>query len=180
MMLKKYAWGCAFVLFACDTSIKTTEKTGGEDSTQHKKILLKYSPKLQVIFETDEWVLRKLNFDDDIRKIQKPAEAKVLPAEATKTGYSINLNIYEIADLVFLYDKNQKIKGFHIETYLSSQEATDSLGKDFAAYFAEKYQTKFQNSSRKHELLNDSLHIIIEDVSTQKSPGLQVSINRIR
>jgi hypothetical protein len=180
MLLKKYACGCVFVLFACNTSIKTTEKTGGEDSTQHKKILLKYSPKLQIIFETDEGVLRKLNFNDDIKRIQKPAEAKILPTEDSKKGYSINLNMYEIADLVFLHDKNQKIKGFHIETYLNSQNATDSLKKEFVAYFSEKYHTKSQNTSRKHELLNDSLQIIIEDVSTTKSPGLQVSIHKIK
>jgi hypothetical protein len=180
MMLKKYAWGCVFVLFGCDTSIKTTEKTGGENSTRHKKILLKYSPKLQVIFETDEGVLRKLNFNGDVRNIQKPAEAKILPDEDTKTGYSINLNMYEIADLVFLYDENQKIKGFHIETYLNSQNSADSLKKEFLAYFSEKYRTKSLNTSRKHELLNDSLQIIVEDVSTTKSPGLQVSINKIK
>ena len=172
-----------FLAVACSTEPANTRKlTADSLPVAEPSQITRYSPKMQLIFRSDNGVVQGIRLGDTFDKARKTLEETdaVMPLTAARKGRKqvltakVSFTIYEDADIAFLADTAaRQITEIRIATYLNSQAASDSLKTEMSRYFSDKYG-KLTRRQKKIRWQHDSLSIELEDVGVPEAPGLQV------
>ncbi len=140
-----------------------------------------YSPIFQAIIKNEAGMARGVSIGDTLDKIQE----STLPSEAQPengkgfTEYFDNTDL-NFADILYTKDSDGKVKAIIIDVYIEKQSTVGGLLNEFKSYFDKKYgQGVETEKATSWELPDKENSLVIQNVSTQKDPGLKIVFAKI-
>lgn len=157
---------------------ETPLETVTEEERQYKPLSL-YSEKFRKIVKTDEGVLRGIDFGDELEEVYEKEDTIPLEDSARYVSFTIALDEEEkeLTDVIYYFDKEQKIKSFTLDIYLNNKSSVDSLAREFKNYYTERFgQPTIQEKKALAWNGEENMRVVMRDVGIKEAPGLQIQI----
>lgn len=135
-----------------------------------------YSPIFQAIIKKETGMARGVSLGDSLEQIK---ETTLLSESQPENGKSYT-EYFDNTDLNFadiLYTKNEQgaVASIIIDVYIEKQSTVGGLLNEFRSYFNKKYgKGEESEKTTKWELPDKENTLVLQNVSTQKDPGLKI------
>ena len=152
-----------------------TETTASVDSFIQRVSIENYSLIFKSVLKSDSGMARGVSIGDKMNTIQET----VLPSETQpKNGKSFTAYFdgsdLNFADILYLKDAENKVGAISIDIFIENKVEVDSLMNEFVGYFDKKYGKGKGISKMVTWQMPDGNNLLIQNVSTEKDPGLKV------
>ena len=152
-----------------------TETTAPADSSIQKVSIENYSMIFKQILKSDAGMARGVSIGDKIQTLQET----ILPSE-TQPNNGKSFTVYfdgsdlNFADILYVKNTENKVEAIAIDIFIENKVEVDSLMKEFVDFFDKKYGTGKGISKMMTWRMPDGNNLMVQDVSTEKDPGLKV------
>ena len=152
-----------------------TETTALADSSIRKVSIENYSMIFKQILKSDAGMARGVSIGDKMETLQET----VLPSE-TQPNNGKSFTVYfdgsdlNFADILYVKNTENKVEAIAIDIFIENKVEVDSLMKEFLHFFDKKYGKGKGISRMMTWRMPDGNNLMIQDVSTEKDPGLKV------
>ena len=179
--MKKYCPVLTLIIASFLTScgdkkqVSQTETTVPADSSIQKVSIENYSLIFKSVLKSDSGMARGVSIGDKMNTIQET----VLPSETQpKSGKSFTAYFdgsdLNFADILYVKDAENKVGAISIDIFIENKAEVDSLMNEFVGYFDKKYGKGKGISKMMTWQMPDGNNLLIQNVSTEKDPGLKV------
>jgi hypothetical protein len=167
-----------FSFFACQEKKKPSrvEITTPSESKENNLSSDNYSVIFQAIMKSDKGMMRGVSIGDDIEKINETTLPSETPAENGRsfTEYFDDTDL-NFADVLYLRSADNKVAAISVDVYIEGQTTVDNLMGEFKTYFSKKYGKGIEeNKSILWKLADGENDLVLQNVSTDKDPGLKI------
>ena len=152
-----------------------TETTALADSSIRKVSIENYSMIFKQILKSDAGMARGVSIGDKIETLQET----ILPSE-TQSNNGKSFTVYfdgsdlNFADILYVKNTENKVEAISIDIFIENKVEVDSLMKEFVDFFDKKYGKGKGISKMMTWRMPDGNNLMVQDVSTDKDPGLKV------
>ena len=152
-----------------------TETTALADSSIRKVSIENYGIIFKQILKTDAGMARGVSIGDKIETLQET----ILPSE-TQPNNGKSFTVYfdgsdlNFADILYVKNTENKVEAIAIDIFIENKVEVDSLMKEFVDFFDKKYGKGKGISRMMTWQMPDGNNLMVQDVSTEKDPGLKV------
>ena len=152
-----------------------TETIALADSSIRKVSIENYSMIFKQILKSDAGMARGVSIGDKIETLQET----ILPSE-TQSNNGKSFTVYfdgsdlNFADILYVKNTENKVEAIAIDIFIENKVEVDSLMKEFVDFFDKKYGTGKGISKMMTWRMPDGNNLMVQDVSTEKDPGLKV------
>ena len=152
-----------------------TETIALADSSIRKVSIENYSMIFKQILKSDAGMARGMSIGDKIETLQET----ILPSE-TQPDNGKSFTVYfdgsdlNFADILYVKNTENKVEAIAIDIFIENKVEVDSLMKEFVDFFDKKYGTGKGISKMMTWRMPDGNNLMVQDVSTEKDPGLKV------
>jgi hypothetical protein len=141
-----------FFTFSCERMQKEEQTSNAPEDTsdvylQTLRSIDDYSNKLQLLVKSDTGVIRGVNFNTPLSEVLKIEETNLFEKKDSTLSLEVDLDSTEMADVVYQFDANEKVKDIHIELYLKDDQSLNSLSSEFVDYFSARFGPAQKNDS---------------------------------
>ena len=152
-----------------------TETTALADSSIRKVSIENYSMIFKQVFKSDIGMARGVSIGDKIETLQET----ILPSETQpKNGKSFTVYFdgsdLNFADILYVKSTENKVEAIAIDIFIENEVEVDSLMKQFVDFFDKKYGKGKGISKMMTWRMPDGNSLMVQDVSTEKDPGLKI------
>jgi hypothetical protein len=140
-----------------------------------KNTMKKYSKEVQKIVYNESAVFRGFKFGDAREEVKAKEPLKLHIEGDTTLLYTLYLDADDSADIIYYFDKDNKVKSFAIVFVLADGEAENSLKKQFIRYYQERYGV-FELVNEEDELWKTSAAYMVEIRDTSDEAGMEIEI----
>ena len=152
-----------------------TEIAAPADSSVRKVSVENYSMIFKQILKSDVGMARGVSIGDKMETLQET----ILPSE-TQPNNGKSFTVYfddsdiNFADILYVKDAENKVGAISIDIFIENKVQVDNLMKEFVDFFNKKYGTGKGISKMMTWQMPDGNNLMVQDVSTEKDPGLKV------
>ena len=152
-----------------------TETTAPADSSIQKISIENYSIIFKQILKSDAGMARGVSIGDKIETLQET----ILPSE-TQPENGKSFTVYfdgsdlNFADILYIKNTENKVEAIAIDIFIENKVEVDSLMKEFLDFFDKKYGRGKGISKMMTWRMPDGNNLMVQDVSTEKDPGLKI------
>lgn len=135
-----------------------------------------YSPIFQVIVKEESGMARGVSLGDSLERIKETTLLSESQPENGKsyTEYFDNTDL-NFADILYTKGDHGKVAAIIIDIYIEKQSTVGGLLNEFKSYFNKKYGIGTESEKMtKWELPDKENTLVLQNVSTQKDPGLKI------
>ena len=157
-----------------------TETAAPADSSVKKVSIENYSVVFKQILKSDAGMARGVSIGDKIETLQET----ILPSETQPengksfTAYFDGSDL-NFADILYVKDADNKVGAISIDIFIENKIEVDNLMKEFVDFFDKKYGKGKGISKMMTWQMLDGNNLIVQDVSTEKDPGLKIVFAKI-
>lgn len=160
--------------------VSQTETAAPADSSVKKVSIENYSVVFKQILKSDAGMARGVSIGDKIETLQET----ILPSETQPdngksfTAYFDGSDL-NFADILYVKDAENKVGAISIDIFIENKIEVDNLMKEFVDFFDKKYGKGKGISKMMTWQMLDGNNLIVQDVSTEKDPGLKIVFAKI-
>lgn len=125
-------------------------------------------------------VARNQQWNTPISAIQESIEPSESTTETGKT-YSLYFDNTDLnfVDIRYIPDTNNKLVEIDLDIYVDDKKDVDPIQSDFKRYFSTKYGQPKINGKQYTWIEQKNTRVILEDISSQKDPGIKIVLSRL-
>ncbi|MDZ7899732.1 MAG: hypothetical protein U5N85_17125 [Arcicella sp.] len=152
-----------------------TETSAPADSSVKRVSIENYSMIFKQIMKSDAGMARGVSIGDKIETLQETILPSEIQPESGKsfTAYFDGSDL-NFADIIYSNNAENNISAISIDIFIENKTEVDSLMNEFVDFFDKKYGKGKGISKMKTWQISDGNNLMVQDVSTEKDPGLKI------
>lgn len=167
------------IFFSCSDS-ESNEQTSTDETIQTEitsTTTTTLSENLKKIVKTENGVFRGIEFYtpmSEVKKQEDTTQVVEIDEEEDYINYTVNLNPVESVDILYYFDKEQKVVKMEANLYPKSEESQNQLYEEFTSYFTTKYGTPINEKGNQLMWKENSTIVVMTKTGNEKVHDLKI------
>ena len=171
-----------FVFFSCNSS-KENDKNGASNTSESDQIALnawdKSGDLVQKITLSSKGVIRNKEWGISIDSLQEKLElAENQPANGKSYTLYFDDSDLNFTDISYLSDSQQKLTEIDFDIFVETKSQVEDLKEKFTTYLQVKFGASKTEGNKIIWEIDKNTQVILQDVSTDKDPGIKLIFSR--
>ncbi len=171
-----------FVFFSCNSS-QENDKNGPSNTSESDQIALnawdKSGDLVQKITLSSKGVIRNKEWGISIDSLQEKLElAENQPANGKSYTLYFDDSDLNFTDISYLSDSQQKLTEIDFDIFVETKSQVEDLKEKFTTYLQVKFGASKTEGNKIIWEKDKNTQVILQDVSTDKDPGIKLVFSR--
>jgi len=171
-----------FVFFSCNSS-EENGKNGASNTSESDQIALnaweKSGDLVQKITLSSKGVIRNKEWGISIDSLQEKLElAENQPANGKSYTLYFDDSDLNFTDISYLSDSKQKLTEIDFDIFVETKSQVEELKEKFTSYLLVKFGASKTEGNKIIWEKDKNTQVILQDVSTDKDPGIKLVFSR--
>jgi len=171
-----------FVFFSCNSS-QENGKNGASNTSESDQIALnaweKSGDLVQKITLSSKGVIRNKEWGISIDSLQEKLElAENQPANGKSYTLYFDDSDLNFTDISYLSDSKQKLTEIDFDIFVETKSQVEELKEKFTSYLQVKFGASKTEGNKIIWEKDKNTQVILQDVSTDKDPGIKLVFSR--
>jgi len=171
-----------FVFFSCNSS-QENGKNGASNTSESDQIALnawdKSGDLVQKITLSSKGVIRNKEWGISIDSLQEKLElAENQPANGKSYTLYFDDSDLNFTDISYLSDSQQKLTEIDFDIFVETKSQVEELKEKFTSYLQVKFGASKTEGNKIIWEKDKNTQVILQDVSTDKDPGIKLVFSR--
>ena len=171
-----------FVFFSCNSS-QENGKNGASNTSESDQIALnaweKSGDLVQKITLSSKGVIRNKEWGISIDSLQEKLElAENQPANGKSYTLYFDDSDLNFTDISYLSDSQQKLTKLDFDIFVETKSQVEELKEKFTSYLQVKFGASKTEGNKIIWEKDKNTQVILQDVSTDKDPGIKLVFSR--
>ncbi|NBW03578.1 MAG: hypothetical protein EBR87_07700, partial [Cytophagia bacterium] len=171
-----------FVFFSCNSS-EENGKNGASNTSESDQIALnaweKSGDLVQKITLSSKGVIRNKEWGISIDSLQEKLElAENQPANGKSYTLYFDDSDLNFTDISYLSDSQQKLTEIDFDIFVETKSQVEELKEKFTSYLQVKFGASKSEGNKIIWEKDKNTQVILQDVSTDKDPGIKLVFSR--
>lgn len=171
-----------FVFFSCNSS-QENDKNGASNTSESDQIALnawdKSGDLVQKITLSSKGVIRNKEWGISIDSLQEKLElAENQPANGKSYTLYFDDSDLNFTDISYLSDSQQKLTEIDFDIFVETKSQVEDLKEKFTTYLQVKFGASKTEGNKIIWEKDKNTQVILQDVSTDKDPGIKLVFSR--
>jgi hypothetical protein len=171
-----------FVFFSCNSS-EENGKNGASNTSESDQIALnaweKSGDLVQKITLSSKGVIRNKEWGISIDSLQEKLElAENQPANGKSYTLYFDDSDLNFTDISYLSDSQQKLTEIDFDIFVETKSQVEELKEKFTSYLQVKFGASKTEGNKIIWEKDKNTQVILQDVSTDKDPGIKLVFSR--
>ncbi len=171
-----------FVFFSCNSS-QENDKNGASNTSESDQIALnawdKSGDLVQKITLSSKGVVRNKEWGISIDSLQEKLElAENQPANGKSYTLYFDDSDLNFTDISYLSDSQQKLTEIDFDIFVETKSQVEDLKEKFTTYLQVKFGASKTEGNKIIWEKDKNTQVILQDVSTDKDPGIKLVFSR--
>jgi hypothetical protein len=171
-----------FVFFSCNSS-QENGKNGASNTSESDQIALnaweKSGDLVQKITLSSKGVIRNKEWGISIDSLQEKLElAENQPANGKSYTLYFDDSDLNFTDISYLSDSQQKLTEIDFDIFVETKSQVEELKEKFTSYLLVKFGASKTEGNKIIWEKDKNTQVILQDVSTDKDPGIKLVFSR--